>query len=342
VRDRRAGVPPDSGQHAAEKVETIAMGRYLLGRLAAAVPTLILLTLAAFALNTWARGDPAEAALRQGGVEPTREAIAEYREKMGLNDPLVVRYVTWMGNIAQGDLGRSFLDQRPVSDKIGERIVPTLRLGVVAFLVTTVTGVGFGILFGLFPGNWFDIGGRFLSQLFAAIPSFWLALLLITLIAERTSWLPVGGYGGTRHLVLPVAALAAGASASLMRFTRSAVIEVWRLDYVRTARAKGLGQTAVALRHALPNAMLPILTLLGLRFGQILAGAIVIETIFSWPGMGSALITAISGRDLPVIGAYVLLAGTLFIVVNLVTDLSYALLDPRVRLAGGNRPGRQG
>lgn len=313
------------------------MGRYLLGRLAAAVPTLILLTLAAFALNTWARGDPAEAALRQGGVEPTREAIEAYREKMGLNDPVVVRYVHWMDGLAHGDLGRSFLDQRPVSDKIGERLIPTLKLGVAAFLVTTVIGIGFGTLFGLFPNSPFDVGGRVVSQLLAAIPSFWLALLLVSIVAERVAWLPVGGYGGVRYMVLPVTALACGASASLMRFTRSSVMEVWRLDYVRTARAKGLKQQTVALRHALPNAMLPILTLLGLRFGQILAGAIIVEIIFSWPGMGSAIVTAISGRDLPVIGAYVLLAGILFIIVNLITDVSYALLDPRVRLDANGR-----
>jgi peptide/nickel transport system permease protein len=313
------------------------LGRYLLGRLAAAIPTLILLTLAAFALNTWARGDPAEAALRLGGVEPTREAIEAYRDKMGLDDPLAVRYVYWMNGIVHGDLGKSFLDQRDVSDKIGERLIPTLKLGTAAFIVTTIIGIGFGTLFGLFPNSKFDLIGRVISQGLAAIPSFWLALLLVSVVAERVAWLPVGGYGGIRYMVLPVIALACGASASLMRFTRSSVMEVWRLDYVRTARAKGLKQSTVALRHALPNAMLPILTLLGLRFGQILAGTIIIEIIFSWPGMGSAIVTAISGRDLPVIGAYVLLAGTLFIIVNLLTDVSYALLDPRVRLDGNGR-----
>jgi len=313
------------------------LGRYLLGRLAAAIPTLILLTLAAFALNSWARGDPAEAALRQGGVEPTREAIEAYRDKMGLNDPLAVRYVHWMNGIAHGDLGKSFLDQRDVSEKIGERLIPTLKLGTAAFVVTTIIGIGFGTLFGLFPNSKFDLIGRVISQGLAAIPSFWLALLLVSVVAERVAWLPVGGYGGIRYMVLPVIALACGASASLMRFTRSSVMEVWRLDYVRTARAKGLKQSMVALRHALPNAMLPILTLLGLRFGQILAGTIIIEIIFSWPGMGSAIVTAISGRDLPVIGAYVLLAGTLFIIVNLLTDVSYALLDPRVRLDDNGR-----
>jgi ABC-type dipeptide/oligopeptide/nickel transport system permease component len=310
------------------------MGRFITGRVLAAVPTLILLSLAAFFLNTAARGDPAELALRQAGIEPTPERIADYREKMGLDDTLPQRYGTWLWNMGRGDFGRSFLDQRLVTDKIGERIIPTLKLGFAAFLVTAIVGVSLGVLFGLMPNTPLDYAGRFTTQLLAAIPSFWLGLLLISVVAERSSWLPVGGYGGVRYMILPVVALSAGASSQIIRYTRNAVIEIWRLDYVRTARAKGLRQSMVAVRHALPNALLPVITLLGLRFGQILAGSIVIEAIFSWPGMGSALITAISGRDLPVIGAYVMLAGTLFVIVNLLTDISYALLDPRIRLGG--------
>jgi ABC-type dipeptide/oligopeptide/nickel transport system permease component len=308
------------------------MGRYLFGRLAAAVPTLVLLTLAAFLLNVAAKGDPAVLALKAGGQEPSPEAIAAYREKLGLNDPLPVRYVRWLGNVVQGDFGRSSLDGRTVTAILQERIGPTLRLGLAAFFAATIAGVTLGIVTGLFANSPIDIIGRFGSLLFAAIPSFWLALLLIVFIGERMKWFPVAGYGGWRYMVLPTIALACGPTASLMRFTRGATIEVWRQDYVRTARAKGLNQTVIALRHALPNAMLPILTILGLRFGQILAGAIVIEGIFSWPGMGSAVLNAISARDLPVMAAYVLLAGVFFILVNLFTDLSYVVLDPRIRL----------
>ena len=314
------------------------MGRYVINRLAAAIPTLLLLTVAAFLLNSAARGDPATNALRAGGQEPTPEAITAYREQLGLDDPLPVRYATWLGNALQGDFGRSFIDQREVSEILGERIGPTLRLGLAAFIFTTILGVGAGLLFGLFANTWIDYGGRVGSLLLASIPSFWLALLLITYVSEKWQLLPVAGYGGLKFMILPVLALSLGPAASLMRFTRSGMIEVWRQDYVRTARSKGLRQTFLVLRHALPNALLPITTLLGLRFGQLLAGAIVIESIFAWPGMGSALISAISGRDLPVIGAYVLIAGVLFIVVNLVTDLGYAFLDPRVRLdATGGR-----
>ena len=313
------------------------MGRYLAGRMAAAIPTLVLLTLAAFLLNVAAKGDPAVLALRAGGQEPTPEAIAAYRVKLGLNDPLPVRYARWLGNVVQGDFGRSSLDGRRVTAILRERIGPTLKLGLSAFLVAAIGGIALGVALGLAPNSPFDIAGRFASLLFAAIPSFWLALLLIVVVGERWSWLPVAGYGGARYLVLPVIALACGPAASLMRYTRGATIEVWRQDYVRTARAKGLNQTAIALRHALPNAMLPILTILGLRFGQILAGAIVIEGIFSWPGMGSAVLTAISARDLPVIAAYVLLAGVFFVIVNLLTDIGYVVLDPRVRLGAAGR-----
>jgi len=311
------------------------MGSYILRRATLAIPTLIFLTLAAFILTSASRGDPAEAALRAGGSEPTPEAIAAYREKLGLNDPLVIRYGRWVINLTQGDLGTSFLSGRPVSEIIGERLGPTLRLGIVAFVVSTIVGVGLGILFGLFPNSPLDVGGRVVSLFLAAIPSFWLALILIIVISEKLKWLPVAGYGGAKYLILPTIALACGPAASLMRFTRSSVIDVWRQDFVRTARAKGLPEWRLVFRHALPNALLPILTLLGLRFGQILAGAIVIESIFSWPGLGSTLLSSISGRDLPVIGAYVLITGISFIVVNLLTDVSYAVLDPRIKLGKG-------
>lgn len=312
------------------------MGTYIARRAALAIPTLLFLTLAAFILTSASKGDPAEAALRAGGVEPTAEAIAEYREKLGLNDPLPIRYGRWVINLAQGDLGTSFLSGRPVSEIIGERLGPTLRLGITAFLASTIVGVGLGIIFGLKPGSPLDLAGRTVSLFLAAIPSFWLALILIVVVSEKLRWLPVAGYGGVKYLILRVIALGCGPAASLMRFTRSTVIDVWRQDFVRTARAKGINERTLLFRHALPNAMLPILTLLGLRFGQILAGAIVIESIFSWPGLGSTLLASISGRDLPVIGAYVLITGISFIVVNLITDVSYALIDPRITLGGGS------
>jgi peptide/nickel transport system permease protein len=308
------------------------MGRYVLQRIALAVPTLLLLTFAAFMLTSAAKGDPALNALRAGGQDPTPQMVAEYREQLGLNDPLPVRYLTWLGHAVQGDFGKSIMDQRDVGEILGERIVPTLRLGLAAFAFATFLGVTLGVIFGLSANTWIDHAGRGFALLLASIPSFWLALLLILFVSEKWGLLPVAGYGGIRYMILPVLALSLGPAASLMRFTRSHIIEVWRQDYVRTARAKGLHNLPLVVRHAIPNTMLPIVTLLGLRFGQILAGAIVIESIFAWPGMGSTLISAISGRDLPVISAYVTITGVLFILVNLLTDISYAWLDPRVRL----------
>lgn len=313
------------------------MGRYIAGRLAVAIPTLVLLTVVAFGLTTAARGNPAREALRQSGQEPTAAEVAAYRARLGLDDPLPIRYGRWLSGLATGDLGTSFLSGRPVGTVVGDRVGPTLVLGLTAFAIATVLGVGLGLVFGLAPGSAGDQVGRAASVVLASVPSFWLGLLLILWLAERTRLLPVGGSGGWRHLVLPATALAAGQVASLMRLTRSALIEVRRQDYVRTAQAKGLRPAGIALRHALPNAVLPILTLLGLRFGHLLAGAVVVESVFAWPGMGSALVVAIAGRDLPVIGAYVLVAGTAFIGVNLLIDLGYALLDPRVRLGASGR-----
>jgi len=195
------------------------MSRYILQRIAAAGPTLVLITIAAFLLSVAAKGDPALLALKAGGQEPTPEAVAEYRTKLGLDDPLPVRYLRWLGNAAQGDFGRSSLDGRAVTAIIGERIVPTLRLGFAAFAVAATFGVGLGILFGLRANSALDVGGRFVTMLLAAIPPFWLALILIVVVGERWKLLPVAGYGGFDYLALPVIALAAGPASSLMRYS---------------------------------------------------------------------------------------------------------------------------
>ena len=308
------------------------MLRYLLGRLLAAVPTLLALTLAAFALTTAARGDPALIALQQAGQEPTPEAVAAYRHRLGLDRPFVVRYVRWLGGALHGDLGRSFLSQRPVGAMLQERLRATLILGGSALALSTVLGVGLGTLFALRRDTWLDRIGRFVTLVLASVPSFWLAIALIVVFSERLRLLPVAGFGVDRHLVMPALALAVGPAASLMRLTRARVLEALHLDHVRTARAKGLGEAAVAGRHVLRNAAIPIVSLVGLRFGHIIAGAVIVESIFAWPGMGSVVLTAISGRDLPVIGGYVLVAGLLFMGANLLVDVCYVLLDPRIRL----------
>jgi peptide/nickel transport system permease protein len=310
------------------------MGRYVLGRLAAALPTLLLLTLVAFLLNVAAKGDPALLALKAGGQDPTPEAVAAYRAKLGLDDPLPVRYLRWVSNAVRGDFGRSSLDGRLVTTILRERIGPTLRLGGAAFAVAALVGISLGVLFGLFANSPLDVAGRFASLLLAAVPSFWLALLLIVIVGERRQWLPVAGYGGVEYLILPVIALACGPAASLMRYTRGATIEAWRQDYVRTARAKGLTQRAVALRHALRNAMLPILTIIGISLAGMLGGAVVIETVFNIPGMGRLLVQSVTRRDFPVVQGAVMTVAAIQVIVMLLIDVLYVYVDPRVRYGG--------
>jgi peptide/nickel transport system permease protein len=308
------------------------MARYLAERVLAAAPTLLALTLAAFVLTTAARGDPALEALQQAGVTPSPETLAEYRRQLGLDQPFALRYARWLGAAVRGDLGRSYLSRRPVADVIGERVGATLALGASALALSTTLGIGLGALFALRHDTWIDHLGRLLTLLFASVPAFWLAIALIVLFGEQLRLLPVAGYGLDRHLVLPSLALAIGPAAALMRLTRARMLEVMAQDHVRTAQAKGLAPARVLRRHVLRNAAIPIASLLGLRFGHILAGAIVVESIFAWPGMGGVVLAAISGRDLPVIGGYVLVAGLLFICANLLVDVGYVLLDPRIRL----------
>lgn len=304
------------------------MLRFLVRRLATAIPTLFCLTVVTFALMTAARGDPALLALQQAGQEPTPELLAAYRTQLGLDAPLPVRYVTWLGRTLTGDLGASFLSHRPVADVVSERIVPTLALGLATLIFSSVVGMALGVVFALRRGTILDLAGRSGAVLLTSVPAFWLSLGLIWLFGEQLHVLPVAGYGSWQSFVLPVVALGVGPAASLMRLTRARLLDVLGEDYIRTARAKGLPERLVALRHALPGALQPAIALLGVRFGHLLAGAIVVEAIFAWPGMGSVLLAAISGRDLPVIGAIVLLAGSLVIVTNLVADTVGRLLDP--------------
>lgn len=316
------------------------MMRYFAGRLGLAVPTLLALTFAAFFLTTAARGDPALLALQQAGVDPTPEALVEYREKLGLNDPMPVRYVHWLQSVVMGKLGTSFLSNRPVVEVLGERVVPTVALGLVALTVSTIAGIGLGIRLALVRSPFVDGIVRGGAILGGSIPGFWLAIGLIVVFGEWLRLFPVAGYGHWEHFVLPVTALTLGSTVSLMRLTRAIVLDVLSEDYVRTAIAKGLPARTVLLSHVLRNAFLPLLALTGLRFGHILAGAVIIESIFAWPGMGTVVIGAISGRDLPIIGGYVLIAGSLMIAVNLGVDLVSGMVDPRVQY--GHRPWRGG
>lgn len=306
------------------------MGHYFQRRLLITVPTLFLITLGAFLLTTASRGDPVLILLEQSDQPPTPELVAFYREQLGLNDLLLVRYWRWLGSLVQGDLGRSFLSQRPVAAILGERIVPTLVLGFTAFIISTILGILLGAVLAVTRFWQLDLVTRMTLSVFSAIPSFCLAIGLISLFGTHLRLLPVAGYGSWQHLVLPTLALALGPLFVTMRLTRGAMIDILHEDYIRTARAKGLDQRRIIFHHALRNAAIPLTTFVGMRFGALLTGAAIIESIFAWPGMGTVFITAIAGRDLPVIGGYLLLIGPLIIGVNLLTDLLCRAIDPRI------------
>ena len=306
------------------------MGHYFSTRLLLILPTLLLITLGAFFLTTTARGDPVLMLLEESNQLPTPELVAFYREQLGLNDSLVVRYWRWVGNALQGDLGRSFLSQRPVATILGERIVPTLILGFTAFSVSTIVGVALGAVLAVTRLWQMDLITRINLSIVSSIPSFWLAIGLIGLFGTQWRLFPVAGYGSWQHLVLPTMALALGPLFVTVRLTRGVMIDILHEDYIRTARSKGLEQRLIIFRHVLRNAALPLTTFVGMRFGALLTGAAIIESIFAWPGMGTVFITAIAGRDLPVIGGYLLMIGPLIIGVNLLTDLLCRAIDPRV------------
>jgi peptide/nickel transport system permease protein len=308
------------------------VGRYLAGRLAALLPTLLLVSALAFALTQLAGGDPARQAAEQGGDLAPEEVVKTLRERWGLNDALPVRYVRWLGRVVQGDLGQSYLSGRPVAKELWNKYPATLLLAIAALLVSAAAGIPLGLLSAQKRDSWLDHLARVGAVAVAAVPGFWLGLLLIVLFGEYLGWLPTGGFGVDHHVILPALALGALPTVTVMRLTRSSFLEAQDLDYVRTARAKGLGESAVAWGHVLPNALVPTITYLGLHFGNLLGGAVVIEAIFAWPGAGQVVLQSISGRDMPVIAGYVLVSALIYVTVNLLVDVAYVILDPRVRL----------
>jgi peptide/nickel transport system permease protein/oligopeptide transport system permease protein len=245
-----------------------------------------------------------------------------------------VRYVDYVGRVARGDLGRSIQQNRPVAAELADAWPATLQLTVAALVLAAGIGIAAGIVSAVWPNSLFDAGARLASLFGLSMPIFWTGLVLIVIFSLWLNWLPVGGAGTLAHLVLPAVTLALPSVAMVARMTRSAVLDVLGEDYVRTARAKGLAETAVLTRHALRNALIPILTLLGLQSGQLMGGAVLTETVFAWPGLGRLMVKAIFARDFILLQGAVLVFALVFVVVNVIVDLSYGLLDPRV--------GRQG
>jgi ABC-type dipeptide/oligopeptide/nickel transport system permease component len=304
---------------------------FFLRRLLLAVPVLLGVIFAVMLTIELIPGDAVQLML---GEHATKEAVAKLRDFLGLDKPLLVRYVQYLGKLATGDLGRSIQQNRPVADELAEAWPATLQLTVAALVLAALVGVSSGIVSAVWPNSLFDAVARLASLFGLSMPVFWTGLVLIVVFAFWLPWFPVGGTGTAAHLVLPAVTLALPSIAMVARMTRSSVLEVLREDYVRTARSKGVGEQLVVVKHALRNAAIPILTLLGLQAGQLMGGAVLTETVFAWPGLGRLMVKAIFARDYILLQGAVLVFALAFVVVNLVVDLSYGALDPRVSREG--------
>lgn len=304
------------------------MQRVVLRRLLYVVPVMVAISLIVFGLLHLAPGDPA---FVLAGEDAAPADIQQIRVNLGLNKPLYVQYGLWASRVVRGDLGRSIITRRPVITEIRSRIWPTAELATAAMVLATVLGVVIGVVSATYQYSFVDHVAMVGALLGVSLPIFWVGLMLIFLFSVELRWFPTGGAAGIRALVLPALALGAASIAIIARMTRSSLLEVIRQDYTRTARAKGLSGPAVILRHALRNALVPVVTVISLQFGYLLGGAVVTETVFSRPGLGRMLVDAIRSRDFPVVQGGLMILGACFVVMNAVVDVLYAYLDPRVR-----------
>ena len=304
---------------------------FILRRLLLAIPVLLGVVFVVMLTIDLLPGDAVTLML---GEHATKDAVARLREHLGLDKPFLVRYLDYVGQLVRGDLGRSIQQNRPVAAELADAWPATLQLTVAALLLAALVGIASGVASAVWPNSLFDAVARLGSLFGLSMPIFWTGLVLIVVFSLWLNWLPVGGAGSLTHLVLPAVTLALPSVAMIARLTRSAVLDVLREDYVRTARAKGVGEAWVLGRHALRNALIPIITLVGLQSGQLMGGAVLTETVFAWPGLGRLMVKAIFARDYVLLQGAVLLFALAFVIVNLLVGLSYGLLDPRV--------GRQG
>lgn len=306
---------------------------FLLRRSLQLVPVMLGITLVTFILMNVVGGDPVMQLLDQRQAGMDEAAIQSIRREWGLDQPLPVQYLRFVGRALRGDLGRSFASREPVAEAVLARFPATFQLGLAAMALAVAVGVALGTLAAVHRRSWFDLLTMVAALVGVSLPVFWLGLMLMYLLAVKWRLLPASGYGGgqLQYLVMPAVTLAAGITAVIARITRSAMLEVIRADYVVTARAKGLPEWQVTVKHALRNALIPVITVIGVEMGSVLSGAVITETIFNWPGMGRLLVDSINRRDLPMVQGLVIFIALLFALVNLVVDVSYALADPRVR-----------
>jgi peptide/nickel transport system permease protein len=303
--------------------------RYISSRLLVTIPVVFGVSLAVFSMLFLIPGDPVKMMLSEFATNP--EQIARMRAQLHLNEPFAEQFGRFVWGAVRGDLGSSIRDHRPVTAEILEVLPATLQLSLAALALAAVLGIALGIIAAVRQNSWWDLGSMVVALVGVSVPSFWLGLLLIFLFSLRLEWLPATGGGGVDHLLMPAFALGLGAAAIIARLTRSSMLEVLRTEYMTTARAKGLGGPSVVLRHGLLNALIPIITIFGLQFGSLLAGTVIIETVFGRPGVGRLLVNAILNKDFPLVQGIVLFVAAGYVLINLAVDVVYAAVDPRIR-----------
>jgi peptide/nickel transport system permease protein len=298
-------------------------------RVLAVVPVLFGVSLAVFSMLFLVPGDPVKMMLAEFVTTP--DQIAQMREQLHLDEPILVQYGRFVGQALRGDLGTSIRSRRPVTSEIGENLSSTAQLALASMAVAVAVGVPLGLLAALGRNSWLDVGAMLVALLGVSMPSFWLGLLMIFAFSLHLGWFPATGGGTPLHLVLPSVTLGTIAAAIIARLTRSSMLEVLGQEYVRTARAKGLAWWGVVVRHALKNALIPVITIFGLQFGNLLAGAVIVETVFSRPGLGRLIVGGILAKDFPLVQGTVLFVATGYVLINVLVDVAYAFVDPRIR-----------
>ena len=305
------------------------MLRYVIKRLLAVIPTLILISIFVFMFVRFIPGDPAR---RVAGPDATLEDVEMIRETLGLNEPVLDQYKNYMLGLLKGDMGTSLKTKRPVTYEIGLRYPNTVRLTISSLAWSVVFGILIGVFSGKNRSKWQDYAGMTFAVSGISLPSFWLGLMLIQIFAVNLKWFPTVGADGLRSLVLPSITLGASVAAIIARFTRSSIIEILKNDYIRTAHAKGLTERKIIWKHVFRNSMLSVVTVIGLQFGFLLGGSVVTESVFAFPGLGSLLIDSVNFRDYPMIQSLILIFSLHFVVINLLVDLLYAALNPEIKL----------
>ncbi len=305
------------------------MTLFILKRLAQIIPVTLGVTLVVFLIMQMIPGDPA---IILAGEGASQETVNELRENLGLNKPLAIQYTDYIKNLLQGDMGHSLKNNQPVFEEITARLPITIELAFYSILITIVLGLIAGIISAIRPYSFMDVGLMIVALLGISLPSFWLGILLMYVFSVQLHWLPVAGWDSAKHIILPAVTLGAGGAAIVARMTRSSMLEVVNQDYIRTAKAKGLKGYIIILKHALRNALIPVITVVGLQFGSLLGGTVLVESVFAVNGLGRMIVDAIRTRDIPIVQGVVLVASLIFVFINLFVDILYRIFNKRMDL----------